>query len=136
MIPAIFKTRNKNEGFDVVFPDLKNCETEGNCLAEAIYNASEIASAWILNELQKGNTVPNATCRQNIKCTKREFVNMIVIDIDAYVEKHGNKAVRKNLTIPAWLNTFAEKKHLNCSWILQTELTKLWKIDQSKSNKR
>ena len=132
--PALFKSR-KNEGYDVAFPDLSGCAAEGTSLAEAIFNATEAACAWALKELQKGNMVPNATSRQSIKCSKKEFVNLIVLDIDAYAEKHGNKAVRKNLTIPAWLNTFAEKKHLNCSWILQTELVKLWKIAQSQSNK-
>ena len=134
--PAIFKARkNKNEGYDVTFPDLTGCAAEGTSLAEAIYNAAEAACAWTLKELQKGNMVPNATGRQSIKCSRNEFVNLIALDIDSYAEKHGNKAVRKNLTIPAWLNTFAEKKHLNCSWILQTELVKLWKIAQSQNNK-
>lgn len=37
------------------------------------------------------------------------MINMLLLDIDAYEEKYGEKAVRKNLIIPAWLNTFAEK---------------------------
>ena len=41
-----------------------------------------------------------------------------VLDIDAYAEKYGSKAVRKNLTIPAWLNTFAERQQVNFSQVL------------------
>ncbi|MCI8749345.1 MAG: HicB family protein, partial [Lachnospiraceae bacterium] len=41
---------------------------------------------------------------------------------DAYEEKYGEKAVRKNLTIPAWLNTFAEKNNINFSKLLQETL--------------
>lgn len=44
------------------------------------------------------------------------------IDADAYEEKYGEKAVRKNLTIPAWLNTFAEKNNINFSKLLQDTL--------------
>ena len=46
--------------------------------------------------------------------------------MDAYAEKYGNKAVRKNLTIPAWLNTFAEKQHVNFSQVLTDALTALY----------
>lgn len=134
--PAIFKLRTKiSEGYDVVIPDLKDCFAEGKSLADAIYNATEEASAWILRELQKGNTVPNASVRSKIQCQENEFVNILVLNIDEYAEKHGDKAVRKNLTIPAWLNTFVEKKHINCSWVLQNELVKLWKIAQSQTMK-
>lgn len=45
-----------------------------------------------------------------------------MLDIDAYAEKYGSKAVRKNITIPAWLNTFGEKKNLNFSKVLQDAL--------------
>lgn len=50
------------------------------------------------------------------------MVNLLLLDLDSYAEKYGDKAVRKNLTIPAWLNTFAEKNNLNFSKILQDAL--------------
>lgn len=46
----------------------------------------------------------------------------LILDIDAYEEKYGEKAVRKNLSIPAWLNTFAEKNNINFSKLLQDTL--------------
>jgi hypothetical protein len=46
--------------------------------------------------------------------------------MDAYAEKYGDKAVRKNLTIPAWLNTFAEANHVNFSQVLQDSLTEIY----------
>jgi post-segregation antitoxin (ccd killing protein) len=45
-----------------------------------------------------------------------------MLDIDSYAEKYGNKAIRKNLTIPAWLNTIAEKHNVNYSSVLQNAL--------------
>lgn len=42
-----------------------------------------------------------------------------MLDIDKYAEQYGEKAVRKNVTIPAWLNTFAEKRKINFSQVLQ-----------------
>ena len=50
------------------------------------------------------------------------MINMSLFDIDAYEEKFGEKYVRKKLTIPAWLNTFAEKNNINFSKLLQDTL--------------
>ena len=58
---------------------------------------------------------------------------MLVLDIDAYAEKYGDKAVRKNLTIPAWLNTFAEKNHINFSQVLQDSLIAIYQEMQELS---
>lgn len=48
-------------------------------------------------------------------------------DMDAYAAKYGNKAVKKTLTIPAWLNTFVEKNGIRCSKVLQEALCKMTK---------
>lgn len=47
------------------------------------------------------------------------------------LKKFGTKAVKKNLTIPAWLNTLAEKKNVNFSQVLQDALTEYLGLDQS-----
>ena len=58
------------------------------------------------------------------------FVSLISVDLDEYVRKHSNKAVKKTLTIPAWLNTLAEKDNINFSQILQEGLKKHLGIKQ------
>ena len=49
---------------------------------------------------------------------------MLVLDMDSYSEKYGDKAVRKNITIPAWLNAYGEKNNINFSKVLQDALLK------------
>ena len=39
-----------------------------------------------------------------------------------YRKKYDNKAVKKTLTIPSWLNKEAEKSHINYSQLLQEAL--------------
>jgi len=58
------------------------------------------------------------------------FVSMLVLDMDAYAEKYGEKVTRKNLTIPTWLNTFAENNHISFSQVLQDSLTALYQQKQ------
>ena len=39
-----------------------------------------------------------------------------------YYKKHSNKAVKKTLTIPEWLNVLAENESINFSQVLQEAL--------------
>ncbi len=62
----------------------------------------------------------------DIKPETGGIVSLIALDMDAYSNKYGNKAVRKNVTIPAWLNTFAEQYDINFSRALQNMLMKAY----------
>ena len=128
--PAVFRPCEDMDGYTVTVPDLPGCVTEGKSLADAILMAEDAASGWVLDELEDGNVAPAPSAIGDIKTGSGEFVNLLVLDIDAYAEKYGNKAVRKNLTIPAWLNTFAEKRQVNFSQVLTDALTIMYQQTQ------
>ena len=128
--PAIFRRCEEKEGYTVIVPDLPGCVTEGDTLADAILMAEDAASGWVLDELEDGNPIPSAKSVNDITVQPGEFVNLLVLDMDSYAEKYGNKAVRKNLTIPAWLNTFAEKNQVNFSKVLTEALTAIYQQSQ------
>lgn len=120
--PAIFTPCSEKEGFTVEVPDLPGCVTEGDSLVDAIDMAVDAASGWILGELEDGKSYPSASDHSDIAAPDGAFVNLIVLDIDAYAEKYGSKAVRKSITIPAWLNTYGEKNNVNFSRVLTDAL--------------
>lgn len=121
--PAIFYPYSDGGGGYVVeFPDLPGCVTGGKNLEEALEMAVDAASGWVLDELEEGNPVPQASKYEEVKPKDNGQVNMILLNMDEYAEKYGEKAVRKNVTIPAWLNTFAEKQSINFSKVLQEAL--------------
>lgn len=124
--PAIFEPWDDGTGYTVTVPDLPGCTTEGNTLADAILMAEDAASGWVLDELEDGNAAPAASKPEAIQTDPGCLVNLLVLDMDAYAEKYGSKAVRKNLTIPAWLNTFAEQHNINFSQVLQDALNKMY----------
>lgn len=124
--PALFSPWEEGNGYTVEFPDLPGCVTEGATLAEAIEMAEDAASGWILGELEDGNAIPAASSPASISVADGDFLSAVVLDMDTYAEKYGSKAVRKNLTIPAWLNTFAESQKLNFSQVLTEALTTLY----------
>ena len=124
--PAIFTPCIERKGYTVVVPDLPGCVTEGQDLLDAIEMGVDAASGWILGELEVGNNIPTPTLRkEDIKLEEADsFISMLVLDIDAYAEKYGEKTVRKNISIPAWLNTYGEKNNINFSRVLQEALLK------------
>lgn len=120
--PAIFTPCEELSGYTVEVPDLPGCVTEGRSLIEAIEMAEDAASGWVLDEMEEGNAYPGPSDLKDIQCPSESFVSLLVLDMDSYAEKYGSKTVRKNITIPAWLNTYGEKNNLNFSRILQDAL--------------
>lgn len=123
--PAIFTPCEEKEGYTVVVPDLPGCMTEGASLVEAIDMGIDAASGWILGELEEGNDFPKPSSHDEIEVESGSFVNLLVLDMDEYTKKYGNKAVRRNVTIPAWLDTFGEKNNVNFSRVLQDALLEM-----------
>ena len=112
--------------YTVEVPDLPGCVSGGPTLADAILMAEDAASGWVLDALEDGRPTPAASSMAAVTPDPGGFPTLLILDMDAYAEKYGNKAVRKNLTIPAWLNTFAEKQHVNFSQVLTDALTALY----------
>ncbi len=118
--PAVFYPFSDGSGgYCVEFPDLPGCVTEGKDLEEAFEMAMDAASGWVLDELEEGNEIPKASAYKDVKPRENGQVNIVLLDMDKYAEQYGERSVRKNVTIPAWLNTFAEKKKINFSQVLQ-----------------
>ena len=119
--PACFYQDEETGRYTVEVPDLPGCVTGGATLPDAILMAEDAASGWVLDELEDGKPIPPAVVPD-----AGGFVSVLALDMDAYAEKYGNAAVRKNCTIPAWLNTFAEARHINFSKVLTDGLTALY----------
>ena len=125
--PAIF-TEEDGE-YWVKFIDLKGCYSDGTTLAEAMENAKE-AMGLFLEDLKE---YPKCTTNiKNIKLEKNQIISFISINLKEHKKKYENKSVKKTLSIPAWLNTVAEKEHINFSQLLQKALMETLNIDKIK----
>lgn len=123
--PAIFTPCIDKNGYTVEVPDLPGCISEGASLSDAIEMGADAASGWILGELEEGNDFPAPSDYNDIHPQPGSFVNLLVLDIDSYAERYGNKSVRRNVTLPAWLDTYAASRNINCSKVLQNALLTL-----------
>ena len=68
----------------------------------------------------------------NINLSKNQILSYVSINMKEYLDKYSNKSVKKTLSIPAWLNTKAEKANINFSKILQKALIEELNINQNK----
>ncbi len=123
--PAILTPCEKKEGYTIVIPDLKGCVSEGDTLEEAIAMGTDAACGYIISEIEDGNDLPKPTKQNKLKLKKNELTSLVICDTDAYDEKYSKKIVRKNVSIPAYLNTYGEIHNLNFSKILKDALMRI-----------
>lgn len=124
VFPAIFTYDGKY--YNVDFIDLKGCSTFGGSIQEA-YTMAQDAMGLYLDDLVD---FPKPTLDiSNINIQKNQFVSFVSIDMEEYRKKFNNKAVKKTLTIPAWLNNLSEKNNINFSQVLQEALKEKLGID-------
>lgn len=117
--PAII-TPVENGEFDVVIPDLPDCRTCGKDLADALYMAADAAAMWLWDAETKTEPIPAPSALPTV--TAPQFANYIAADTDEYRRKNDNRAVKKTLSIPSWLNALAEQAGVNFSQVLQDAL--------------
>lgn len=112
--PAIFTY--EDGAYNVEFPDLEGCLTYGDTIEEAIKNAREALSGWSGSVLDRGLALPKASSINDLTATEGFATLIDAKPVDS------RAAVKKTLTIPAWLNDLSEKAHAPYSKILQEGL--------------
>ena len=120
--------------YSVIFPDLNWLSTCGDSLADAMSMAIDCLAGYLYSSKQLQVDVPKPSDYHTVNLSKiaseleldtqDAFVNMISVDVNTYAKKNFEKAVKKTLTIPAWLNKVALEQNINFSQVLQDALIK------------
>ena len=118
--PAIFH-KSVEGGYVVVFPDFDYGATEGKTLEEAIEMAEDAIAMMLAHYEDHRQQIPKPSDISKIKI-KNGFVNYVIADTDAWRKQFSEKAIKKTVTIPAWLNYKAEEAGVNFSQELQNAL--------------
>lgn len=117
--PAVFIPESVG-GYSVLFPQLDGCVTQGDTFEEARSMAIEAMSLHLYGMEEDGEEIPVPD--MNVHAASGELVVPITAWMTPFRDEMKNRAVKKTLTIPAWLNDAAEKRHVNYSQILQSAL--------------
>lgn len=124
--PALFE--KEDNCYNVTFPDLPEAITCGDTLEQAVEMAKECLGLCLDVRKENKEELPKISDPSTINCTNGIFVMMIEYDSIEFNKRYNKKAIRKNVTIPAWLNELAEEKNVNFSNVLQNALMKKLKI--------
>lgn len=119
--PAIFAPEEEG-GYSISFPDLENCFTQADSLEEGIKMASDVLCLMLYDMEENKRSIPKASNIRDVATSGDEFTTLINCDTIEYRKFFNSKAVKKTLTIPAWLNTMAEQEEINFSAVLQKAL--------------
>ena len=112
----------------VEVPDME-VFTQGEDVADAISMARDAIGLKGISMEDAGEVIPKASKITDVNVKDSEFfsegntvVALVDIDFLEYRRKNDNKMVRRNVTLPNWMNLAAEKEGLNVSKVLQEAL--------------
>lgn len=115
--PAIIHREGKSYWLE--FPDLPGCQTYGDTLNQTMEYAMEALSGYLLLLLEEKKPLPCPSDIQKFQTDSDSFTTLVACNMNQYKD---TRAVKKTLTIPAWLNDMAMEKGINFSKVLQDAL--------------
>lgn len=118
--PAIFE--QADDGITITFPDLPGAISCADDEKEALFMAKDALGAWIIANEDLGNSIPSPSNVSDIKTEKGQTLCLVEAWLPVFRDERLNGSVKKNVTVPIWLNVLAEKAGLNFSHILQAGL--------------
>lgn len=127
MFPAIFD-ENDGEGFTVTFPDLPGCITEGDTEQDAFTNATEALELHLWGMERDHDEIPAPSSIRAVATAPGQVVVLIHANMRLMRRHMCERAVRKMVTLPRWLNDAAEEAGVNYSQVLQDGLKNLLEI--------
>lgn len=129
---AIFVPNEDGTKYYCRVPDLPGCITTGSSIDDAIEMITDAASGWLVVAEDEGNEIPVSTPKHDLDIPENAICSIIRIDTFAYRAATDTKAVRKNVSLPAWMATLAEKRGVNCSQVLQDGLMQLFNASHAR----
>ncbi len=127
MFPAIFED-NDGDGFTVTFPDLPGCITEGDTEQQAYANAVEALELHLWGMERDHEKIPEPSSIREVTAEHGQVVVLIRANMHLMRRHMRQRAVRKMVTLPRWLNDVAEEAGVNYSQVLQDGLKELLDI--------
>jgi predicted RNase H-like HicB family nuclease len=128
--PVVFTPEDGN--MLVRVPDLSGLHTFGKDLADAIYMAQDAIEMWLCDAENNGEPIPRASAKADLERLREsgeQIVSFVAADTDEYRRQTETRAVKKTLSIPAWLNEKAEKANAPFSQILQEGLKEYLQVN-------
>jgi predicted RNase H-like HicB family nuclease len=108
--------------------------TQGETLVDALEMGADLIETLGVDAQDSGQQLPAPTALQNIDVAswitannddgtiKGAFATLVAVDFERYRKKTRNTSVRRNVSLPAWLDDEATRAGINVSAVLKEAL--------------
>ena len=117
--PVIFT--KTDSGYVAYVPDM-DVDTQGRDFADAIYMARDAICLMGIDMQDDGKELPVPSDFASVSCVDGDIVSAVDIDFDAYRRANDQRTVRRNVSLPSWLDEKAAKAGINVSAVLKDAL--------------
>ena len=114
----------EDNGFIVRFIDFDDIFTQGQTIMEAVENGEDVLNLMLCDKEENEFVIPKPSSLDTIDIPKDAFVLLIKADTVRYRMMLDRKTVRKNVSVPSWLNQLALRQNISFSNLLQKALMK------------
>ncbi len=122
-------------GYSVYFPDLPGCISTGVNFDDAQQQALDALGLHIYGMEKDGENLPTAskTLQLDPDTTPGSIVSPISVFPSLILNELDNRAVKTNITLPAWLKEIAEERGVNYSKVFQAALIEYLDLEKQTS---
>lgn len=114
-------TKSKDD-IIVYIPDFQ-INTEGKNYAEAIYMARDAIGLMGIDMEDDNEVIPSPSPINSIaKENPEDVITLVDVDFDEYRRRNDTKTVRRNVSLPSWLDNAAKEAGINVSAVLANAL--------------
>lgn len=108
-------------GYVVEIPDFA-IGTQGDSIPEAMEMARDAIGLMGIDMEDDGKSLPIPSTLESVSKGPGDIVTLVDVDFTEYRRQNDMRSVRRNVSLPCWLNAAAEKAGINVSAVLQAAL--------------
>ena len=115
-------------GYVVEIPDFA-IGTQGDSIPEAMEMARDAIGLMGIDMEDDGKSLPIPSTLESVSKGPGDIVTLVDVDFTEYRRQNDMRSVRRNVSLPCWLNAAAEKAGINVSAVLQAALKQQLHLD-------
>ena len=120
LVYPIILTKTKR-GYVAYVPDF-DIDAQGKDLPEVVSMARDAIGLMGIDMQDDGKTLPMPSDPYSLRYSETEILSVIDIDFDEYRRANDQRTVRRNVSLPSWLDEKATRSGINVSAILKDAL--------------
>lgn len=109
-------------GYVSTVPDVPGCTSGGKDLTQTLYMTRDALAGCLAVYEEEGVLLAPPRPPEQIPLAQNQIAALIDVDTVQYLTETDTHIVRKNVSLPSWLNARAEKAGLNFSYELQAAI--------------